>query len=136
MKKQTKIIIAVVAIVAVIAILCGVYVANKPATTQGSKSVTLEVIDNEGNSTMYEANTDAEYLSELFEEIDGLTVEGSTSEYGLYIETVNGVTADYSVDSSYWSIMVNGEYGMYGADSQPVTDGDAYQLVYTTYEAN
>ncbi len=136
MKKQTKIIIAVVAIVAVIAILCGVYIANKPVATTGAKNVTLEVIDNEGTSTMYEANTDAEYLSELFEEIDGLTVEGTTSEYGLYIETVNGITADYSIDSSYWSIMVNGEYGMYGADSQPVTDGDAYQLVYTTYEAN
>ena len=134
MKKQNKIIIAVVAIVAVIACLIAVYVCNKPATTTGAKHVSIEVIDDEGNSTVYEANTDAEYLSEVFEEIDELSVEGSTSEYGLYIETVNGVTADYTANSAYWSIMVNGDYGMYGADSQPVTDGDAYQLIYTIYE--
>lgn len=135
MKKQNKIIIAIVAVVVIIAALIGVYVANKPQTSKGAKHITLEVIDNEGASTMYEADTDAEYLSEVFEEIDGLTVEGTTSEYGLYIDTVNGLTADYTADSAYWSIMVNGEYGMYGADSQPVTDGDAYQLVYTIYEA-
>jgi len=50
---------------------------------------------------------------------------------GLYITTVNGVTADFDKDGAYWSIMVNGEYGQYGADSQPVADGDEFQLVYT-----
>ena len=134
MKKQNKIIIGVVAILAIIACLVAVFTLNKPATSAGAKHVSIEVINNEGTSTKYETNTDAEYLSQVFDEISELTVEGSTSEYGLYIDTVNGVTADYSVDGSYWSIMVNGEYGMYGADSQPVTDGDAYQLIYTIYE--
>ena len=30
-------------------------------------------------------------------------------------------------------IMVNGEYGQYGADSQVVADGDVFQLIYTVY---
>lgn len=134
MKKQNKIIISIIAVIAIIACLVAVYIVNKPATSTGAKHISIEVIDNEGSSTIYETNTDAEFLSQVFDEISSLSVEGSTSEYGLYIETVNGVTADYSVDASYWSIMVNGEYGMYGADSQPVTDGDNYQLVYTIYE--
>ena len=47
--------------------------------------------------------------------------------------TVNGVTADFNVDSAYWSVTVNGEYGIFGIDSQPVADGDAFQLIYTVY---
>lgn len=100
------------------------------ATAEGSKHVTITVVDNEQNETTYEANTDAEYLKEVFDEIDDLVVEGDDSEYGLYITTVNGLTADYNTDGAYWAIYVNDEYGMYGADQQPVTDGDAYKLVY------
>ena len=58
------------------------------------------------------------------------TYQGSTSSYGLYIETVNGVTADFSKDGAYWSIYVNGEYGQYSADQQPVQDKDEFKLVY------
>ena len=59
---------------------------------------------------------------------------GSESDYGLYIETVNGLTADYDANGAYWSIYVNGEYGQYGADAQPVADGDAFSLVYEIYD--
>ena len=77
--------------------------------------------------------TDAEYLREAFEDADGLEVIGDETEFGLTITTVNGLVADFNVDSAYWSIMVNGEYGQYGADSQVVADGDAFQLIYTVY---
>ncbi|MBR4445115.1 MAG: DUF4430 domain-containing protein, partial [Solobacterium sp.] len=58
------------------------------------------------------------------------TYEASTSEYGLFINAVNGLTADYDKDGAYWAIYVNGEYGSYGADQQPVTDKDTYSFVY------
>ena len=35
--------------------------------------------------------------------------------------------------NAYWAIYVNDEYGMYSLDTQPVTDGDSYALVYETY---
>ena len=66
------------------------------------------------------------------EEADGLTFEGTESEYGMMINTVNGETADYSIDGSYWSFYVNEDYCNYGIDSQPVVDGDAFKIVYTT----
>ena len=73
-------------------------------------------------------------MDELSENED-FSYEGSDGDYGLYIDTINGLTADYATDGAYWSIYVNGEYGSYGADSQPVTDGDTYQFVYETYSA-
>jgi len=65
------------------------------------------------------------------DEAEGLTYSGTEGAYGLMIDTVNGETADYSVDASYWSFNVNGEYCNYGIDQQPVNDGDAFSIVYT-----
>lgn len=41
--------------------------------------------------------------------------------YGLFVDTINGETANYNVDGSYWAAYVNGKYGQYGVDSQPVS---------------
>ena len=136
MKNQTKIIISVVAVLAVIAILAGVYFALAPKAQQGSKSVTVEVVDDKGTSKSYETKTDAEFLSQVMDELvkaGDFSYEGTNGDYGLYINTINGVTADYDTDGAYWSIYVNDEYGMYGADSQPVADGDAFKFVYEVY---
>lgn len=138
MKKSTKIAIAVLAAVVVIAAFVGVYFAFGPKTTQGAKAITVEVVDNNGETTTYETRTDAEYLRQALEELDDATdfaIEGEESDYGLYITTVNGITADYNADGAYWSVYVNGEYGMYGVDTQPVTDGDTYSIVYEVYVA-
>ena len=80
---------------------------------------------------MYEVSTDAEYLAEAFADAEGLEVVTEDGEYGVVILAVNGEETVWEVNQAYWSIMVNGEYGMYGASEQPVADGDAYQLVYT-----
>lgn len=133
-KSNKKIIIGVVALIAVIAIVAVIFSVARPKASKGAKAVTIEVTDNEGQVTKYETNTDAEYLGEVFDEIDDLTVEGTVGDYGLYIDSVNGVLADYTADGAYWSIYVNGEYGNYSADMQPVADGDVFGLVYTVYE--
>ncbi|MCF0131707.1 MAG: DUF4430 domain-containing protein [Pseudobutyrivibrio sp.] len=131
-KKNNKKVVLAAIIVAVIALaMLLTYKVAAPKATAGTKNVTLEVVDNNGEATSYEVCTDAEYLIDIFDEIEGLTVDGTTSEYGLYITTVNGVLADYNADGAYWSILVNDEYGQYGADQQPVADGDKYGLVYT-----
>ncbi len=136
MKKQTKIIIPVVAVLAVIAILAGVYFALAPKAQQGSKSVTVEVVDDKGTTKPYTIKTDAEFLSQVMDELTAegdFSYEGTDGDYGLYITAINGVTADYDADGAYWSILVNDEYGMFGADSQPVADGDDFKFVYEVY---
>ena len=127
-----KIVLGVAALIAVIAVLIGVYSTFGAKAVAGSKDITIEVVNKAAESTVYELSTDAEYLRQAMEEADGLTFEGTESEYGLMISTVNGEVADYSVDASYWSFYVNEEYCNYGIDTQPVMDGDAFKIVYTT----
>lgn len=130
-----KTLLGVVALVVVIGLMAVAYAVFGPKAVEGAKAITIEVIDNNNESTVYKVNTDAEFLRQAFEDAKGLEVTGEETEYGLTISAVNGVKADFNTDGAYWSIMVNGEYGMYGADSQPVTDGDAFQLVYTVFVA-
>ena len=103
---------------------------------EGSKAITIEVIDSKEKSSVYELKTDAQYLIEAMEEAkkQGLTYEGEEGQYGLSISTVNGERADYTLDGAYWSFNVNGEYCNYGVSEQPVEDGDACEIVYTKAE--
>ena len=127
-----KIALALGALIAVVALLIGVYAAFGAKPVAGSKNITIEVVNKAAESTVYELATDAEFLRQAMDEAEGLTYDGTESEYGLMVSTVNGEVADYSVDASYWSFYVNGEYCNYGIDTQPVMDGDAFAIVYTT----
>lgn len=93
------------------------------------KHITLTVTYADETSDEYTIDTTAEFLKEAIE--GEVELGGSESEYGFFLESVNGVTADYNTDGAYWAIYVNDEYGMYGLDTQPVTDGDSFALVYT-----
>lgn len=105
--------------------------AAESETAATVKSITIEVINSASETTSYEVETDAEYLREAMEEADGLEFSGTEGDYGIMLTTVNGEVADYNENGAYWSITVNGEYGNYGIDQQPIADGETYQLVYT-----
>ena len=77
-----------------------------------------------------ELATDAEYLRQAMDEADGLTYSGTESDFGMMVEVVNGEQAIYAEDNAYWAFYVDGEYGQYGIDSQPVEDGVTYSIVY------
>lgn len=130
-KTNRKLIIGVAVLVLLIAVFSIIFILFSPKAVQGAKSITIEVVDNNAASVMYDVHTDAEYLRQAMEEAEGLEFSGTESEYGLMVDTVNGVTADWNVDQSYWSFYVNGEYCNYGIDSQPVVDGDAFQIIYS-----
>lgn len=128
---KSKKIIGVVAFILLAAALVLAYIAFRPTASAGDKSITIEVVNSSQETTSYDVDTDAEFLRQAMDEADGLTYSGTEGDYGIMLSTVNGETADYNVDGAYWSIMVNGEYGNYGIDEQPITDGDVYQIVYT-----
>lgn len=123
--------LAAAALVLLAAALAAVYAAFGAKPVAGSKNVTISVVNSKAETTTYSLKTDAEYLRQAMDEAEGLTYSGTEGAYGLMIDTVNGETADYSVDASYWSFNVNGEYCNYGIDQQPVNDGDAFSIVYT-----
>lgn len=127
-----KIALAAAAFLLIAAVFFAVYSMAAPKAQAGEKTVTVEVIDDAGKSVIYNVQTDAEYLREVMDEAEGLTYSGTESEYGLMVDTVNGLRADYSLDGAYWSFLVNGAYANYGIEEQPAADGDAFQIVYTS----
>ena len=123
--------------IGILAVLIGLFIILfalfGPKTTEGSKNVTLSVVSKSGDSTTYETKTDALVLQELMDELkdEGFTYGGAESEYGLMVDTINGVRADYTLDDAYWSFYVNDGYSNYGISEQPVNDGDDFSIVYT-----
>lgn len=95
---------------------------------KGAKTVQVEV-KVEDQSVTFTLHTDKDTLGDALLE-HGL-IAGDEGAYGLYVKTVNGMTADYDVDQSYWSFCKNGEYMMTGVDGTTIADGEHYELVYT-----
>ena len=130
-RKTLTRILAVLLFALLVAAMAFLYVRFSEKPVAGTKSVTLEVISSAAEKTTYAVRTDAEYLSQAMEEAEGLTFSAYEGPYGMVITSVNGETADFNVDSAYWSVLVNGEYGNYGISQQPVHDGDVFTIAYT-----
>ena len=134
-KKNSKIvIISGVILVALIAVFIICYNVFSAKSSEGSKSVVIEVVDSTGATTDYEINTDAEYLKDAMDELtaddDSFSYSGTEGNYGIMVESINGEQAIYAEDNAYWALYVNGEYGQYSANQQPVVDGDTYTWKY------
>ncbi|MDE5932708.1 MAG: DUF4430 domain-containing protein [Lachnospiraceae bacterium] len=93
---------------------------------EGSTSFSFTVVDKDGNETQFEIHTDKETVGDALTEL--ALISGDESEYGLYVKTVNGITADYDADGVYWAFYINGEYAATGVDSTPVTEGESYSF--------
>lgn len=94
----------------------------------GAKSIKVEVKAADKSVTLT-VNTDKATLGEAL--LEHNIISGEQGQYGLYVKVVNGITADYDVDGSYWAVYKNGEYCMSGVDSTPIADGEHYEFVYT-----
>lgn len=129
MKKNTKLILAVVALVVVVAALIGVYLAARPQTTQGAKTFTVEVVHGDGSTKTFTYHTDEEYVGTVLQD-EGL-LKGEMGQFGLYIHEVDGERAVFEENGAYWAFYVGEEYGNTGVDMTPVNDGDTFSLVYT-----
>lgn len=93
---------------------------------EGSKTFAFSVVDREGGETQFEVHTDKDTVGDALLEL-GL-IAGEEGAYGLYVKTVNGITADYDKDGVYWAFYINGEYAMTGISATNITEGDSYSL--------
>lgn len=91
---------------------------------EGETKFAFTVTDQDGNDTVFEIHTDRETVGEAL--LDAGLIEGEEGEYGLYVKTVNGITADYDKDGVYWAFYVDGEYAQSGVDSTMITEGASY----------
>lgn len=127
-KSNKKIWLAAAALVVAVAVLLGVYFVTRPAPQQGGKAIAVQVVLLDGESSDYTIQTDEEYLRGALESID--LIEGSESEYGLFVTTVNGVTVDDS-KQQWWCFTQDGEMLMTGVDTTPIADGDHFEITLT-----
>ena len=93
----------------------------------GSKTIVVEVKADE-NSVRFTIKTDKTTVGEALMEHN--LISGEQGVYGLYVKAVNGITADYDTDKSYWAFYINGEYAMTGVDTTNINESDAYRLEY------
>lgn len=133
MKKNNKIIaIGAAVLAALLAVFGAVWFASRPAVQEGSKTITVEVVHGDESAKTFTCRTDEEYLADVLL-AEGLASGTESEEFGLYMETVDGETADYNADGAYWAVYQGGEYATLGVSSLPVADGDSFSLVYTVY---
>lgn len=94
---------------------------------EGATTIYVDVEDVDGTVTRFQVNTDAETVGEALLEVE--LIEGENGDYGLYINAVNGITADWETEKAYWSFVIDGEYAMTGVDMTPVVAETQYALV-------
>lgn len=131
MNKMMRLILCTVLIaaMALMAAGCGSKTTAPSESEDKGISFTLVVTDLEGNETTFDLSTDKATVGEAL--LDEGLIAGEDSEYGLYVTSVNGMTADWDKDQTYWAFYIDGEYAMTGVDATEVTEGATYSFVLT-----
>ncbi len=96
---------------------------------EGEKTFVFEAVDKDGSKTTFSIKTDAETVGEAL--LENKLISGTESEYGLMVDTVNGIKYDYNADKMYWAFYINGEYAQTGVDSTPASDSGTYSFIAT-----
>lgn len=105
-------------------LLIAVLVVCMTACGADKTAFTVITTDLDGNETTFEVKTDAETVGEALLE-EGI-IKGHTSDYGLYVDEVNGIALDWETDGKYWAFYINGEYAQTGVDATAVESGATY----------
>lgn len=93
---------------------------------EGATQFSLTVTDLDGNETSFEVHTDKTTVGEAL--LDAGFIAGDEGDYGLYVNTVNGITLDYDKDGKYWAFYIDGDYASTGVDSTEIKEGSVYAL--------
>ena len=122
-KKQ---ILTLVALIVVVGLFAGVWFATRPQSVEGAKSFTVLVVHGDKTEKTFTYTTDAGKLG-VFLEQEGLIVGSGDGMF----HTVDGETADWSVNQSYWALYLGNEYATAGIYDTDIVDGTTYKLEYT-----
>lgn len=133
---SNKVILSVLSLVLIVAMAlsfsaCG-NDGNEKDNAKAKKSFVFKVVDLDGSEKSFDIKTEAKTVGEAL--INEGLVSGTTGDYGLMVDTVDGVKYDYNADGAYWAFYVNGEYAMSGVDTTDIVDGTTYSFVATKAE--
>ena len=146
-----KSIIALIALVLLVALVVGIYAATRPNTgsdengtsqtgtetepsQEGGESVkpgktfALTVVHGDKTEKTFTVTSEQKYLSLAL--IDEGIINDEGLQTGMYF-TVDGETASWEQNQSYWAVYIGEEFANYGMNDIPVEEGGVYSLVYT-----
>lgn len=138
---KSKVVLSILALVLIVAMAlsfsaCGNNDGNTTTTTTQASgeskkelSFTFKVVDLDGNEKSFDIKTDAKTVGDAL--VAEKLISGEQGDYGLMVDTVNGIKYDYNADGAYWAFYVNGEYAMSGVDTTDIVDGTTYSFVAT-----
>ena len=127
--KNKKMILIAVALIACVVAMLGIFLATRPETVAGAKTVTVTVVHKDGSEKVFTCPTEEEFLGKVL--VNENIVVGNYGEFGLYFDTADGEKADWNVDNGWWQVFIGEEAAITGADQIPIADGDTFKLVYT-----
>ena len=134
MKRTGKIVITAVMMLCMVLSLaaCGTKDNNTTNTTAANvKHIEVSVYDSTGTEIYDEkVDTDQIDLYDALMNISDLKIEASSSQYGEFITSMNGVAqqGDY-----YWNYYVNGTYATVGVSNYTIQDNDQIKFALEEY---
>lgn len=126
---RKKALLGIGALVCAAAVLLAVYLAFRPQAQQGEKTITVEVIVGDETTATHTIVTEEEYLRGALDQEN--MVSGEEGPYGLFLTTVDGVTAD-DTKQEWWCVTKGGAQVDTAVDATPIADGDRYELTLKT----
>ena len=127
-KKNRSILIGVAILLVLVIAALAVYIGTRPQAQAGQKTITVEVVHKDESRKEFKITTSAENLRGALDQEN--LVQGSESEYGLFIETVDGETAD-SANQEWWAVTKDGTMTETGVEGVMIADGEHYELTLT-----
>lgn len=113
---------------------CGANSDNSSADTDaeavteiggGKTSFSLEVTNGE-NAQKFLVKTDKTTVGDALFEV-GL-IAGNETDDGFFITTVNGITANYDAEGTYWVFYAGGAYAQTAAFDTQIANGETYSF--------
>ncbi len=95
----------------------------------GEHYFTFTVKDADGKETVFDIKTDEKTVGAAL--LNEKLIDGEDGEYGLYVKSVLGITADYDKDKAFWGFYVNGNMAPASADLTDIKDGETYSFIYS-----
>ncbi len=135
MKKvmNSKVVLSILSLVLIVAMAltlsaCG-NDSNVNDDAKVEKSFVFKVVDLDGSEKSFDIKTTATTVGEAL--VNEKLILGEQGDYGLMVDTVNGIKYEYNADGAYWAFYVNGEYAMSGVDTTEIDETAVYSFVAT-----
>lgn len=131
---QSKTLLSVLSLMLIVAMAfsfsaCGNDSNNDTGDAKVEKTFVFKVVNLDGSEKTFDIKTEANTVGEAL--LAEKLISGEVGQYGLMVDTVNGIKYEYNADGAYWAFYVNGEYAMSGVDTTEIVDGTTYSFVAT-----